>query len=257
MEAEIFYTADKGEKTDEGHRNGNVFFHESSKGATKSEKSRNIKRTNVRVVVTTTSPTKDSCNLPEIKLEEDFREPLPDGVLNIEVDDGLYEYSREVVVYLKKLEIATTVPSNYLDDGSVTDNMRSILVDWLIQVQHHLKLCQETLYLGIGMLDLVMHRRDVDPDKLQLVGITALLVASKLEEYYPVDIKKLMHLTENSYTRSEVTHMERVLFEVLEFQVSFSLQPYFSLKLTPSFTGLFTQPTSVLASLHKSSPQIR
>lgn len=28
-------------------------------------------------------------------------EPLPDGVVNIEVDDGLYEYSREVVVYLE------------------------------------------------------------------------------------------------------------------------------------------------------------
>ena len=133
--------------------------------------------------------------------------------------DGLYEYSREVVVYLMEMEIATTVPNDFLDDSSVTANMRSILVDWIIQVQHHLKLCQETLYLAIGMLDLVLLRRDVDPDKLQLVGITALLVASKLEEYYPVDIKKLLHLTENSYTRVEVTHMERVLLDVLEFQV--------------------------------------
>ena len=95
------------------------------------------------------------------------------------------------------------------------------MVDWLVQVQHHLKLCQETLYLGVGILDTVLYRRDVDPDKLQLVGVTSLLVASKLEEYYPVDIKKLLHLTENSYTREEVTQMERILLGVLEFQVFF------------------------------------
>jgi len=226
VESDIFYTADKGEKIDEGSLDGKIFY-ESSFEEIISKKSRNSKPTQKEnaslnpkdVVQTTTSSTKSSSILLEIKLEEDQRELLPDGVINIEVDDGLYEYSREVVVYLKKLEISTTVPSTYLDDGSVTSNMRSILVDWLIQVQHHLKLCQETLYLGVGILDLVMHRRDVDPDKLQLVGITALLVASKLEEYYPVDIKKLLHLTENSYTRVEVTHMERVLFEVLDFQV--------------------------------------
>jgi len=156
---------------------------------------------------------------PEIKVEHELQEPLPDGVINIEVDDGLYEYSREVVVYLKVLEVVDPIPAGFLDEGSVTPNMRSILVDWIIQVQHHLKLCQETLYLGIGILDMVLHRRDVDPDKLQLVGVTALLVASKLEEYYSVDIKKLLHLTENSYTRVEVTHMERTVLDVMEFQV--------------------------------------
>jgi len=179
----------------------------------------------------TTSPTKIS-DFIKIKLEVDRQEPLPEGVVNIEVEDGLYEYSREVVVYLMEMEIATTVPNDFLDDGSVTANMRSILVDWIIQVQHHLKLCQETLYLAIGMLDLVLLRRDVDPDKLQLVGVTALLVASKLEEYYPVDIKKLLHLTENSYTRAEVTNMERVLLGVLEFQVYLPSPQVFLLRYT-------------------------
>ena len=141
-------------------------------------------------------------------------------MVNIEVEDGLYEYSREVIVYLMELECVNQIPLNFLDDGTISGSMRGILVDWLIQVQHHLKLCQETLYLAVGILDLVLHKRDVDTDKLQLVGITALLVASKLEEYYPVDLKKLIHLTENSYTRPQITHMERTILGVLEFQVN-------------------------------------
>merc|ERR1712013_401937 len=74
--------------------------------------------------------------------------------------------------------------------------------------------------------------RDVDTDKLQLVGITALLVASKLEEYYPVDLKKLLHLTEDSYTRQQVTHMERTILGVLEFQVYLPSPQVFLLRFT-------------------------
>ena len=91
-------------------------------------------------------------------------------------------------------------------------------MDWLIQVQHHLKLTQESLYLCVNILDSVLNKRDVDADKLQLVGITSMLMATKIEEYYPVEISKLLHLTEYSYSRREVINMERVLVQVLNFQ---------------------------------------
>jgi len=174
--------------------------------------------------------SKPSCQIPIIALDD--QDYLPEDVLNIEVDDGLYEYSRDIVFYLMHLETTDPIPPNFLEEGSITANMRSILVDWLIQVQHHLKLCQETLYLAVGILDMVLHRRDVHADKLQLVGITALLVASKLEEYYPADIKKLLHMTENSYSRLQVTHMERTMLQVLEFQLYLPSPQVFLLRFT-------------------------
>ena len=92
-------------------------------------------------------------------------------------------------------------------------------MNWLIQVQHHLRVSQESLYLSVSILDYVLHKRDVDPDKLQLVGITSLLIATKIEEYYPAEINKLLHLTENSYSRVDVVNLERVLLQILEFKV--------------------------------------
>jgi len=179
------------------------------------------------------SPSESKYHRPQILFQlDDHLDEIPDGVVNIEVEDGLYEYSKEVVVYLMELETVNPIPVDFLDEGSITGTMRSILVDWLIQVQHHLKLCQETLYLAVGILDMVLHRRDVDTDKLQLVGITALLVASKLEEYYPADMKKLLHLTENSYSRLQITHMERTILGVLEFQVYLPSPQVFLLRFT-------------------------
>lgn len=38
--------------------------------------------------------------------------------------------------------------------------------------------------------------------------MTAFLIASKLEEYYPASIPTLLELTDNSFSRSEVLGME-------------------------------------------------
>ena len=46
------------------------------------------------------------------------------------------------------------------------------------QVQHYLKLSQETLYLGISLLDTILDKRDVEADKLQLVGVFPIIVNS-------------------------------------------------------------------------------
>ena len=160
----------------------------------------------------------DKMKLVVVK-DEEVDGSLPDGVVNVLLNEGLFEYSQEAFVYLKEMEQIFTIPTDYLDNGPINKNMRMILVDWLIQVQHHLRVSQESLYLSVSILDYVLHKRDVDPDKLQLVGITSLLIATKIEEYYPAEINKLLHLTENSYSRVDVVNLERVLLQILEFKV--------------------------------------
>lgn len=47
-----------------------------------------------------------------------------------------------------------TISENFLSNQSIiTSEQRSILVDWLIQVQVKFKLLQETLYIAIDILD--------------------------------------------------------------------------------------------------------
>ena len=155
---------------------------------------------------------------------------LPDGVGDKQIilpcggtgDLGqrlLCDYGDEVEIYMRSFESRFLNSPDYLEDSEINHSMRSVLVDWLVQVQHHLKLAQETLYHGIGLLDHILKIRDVDPDKLQLVGVTTLLIASKLEEYYPIQIRKLLHLTDDSYDVQEVLEMELVILRALDFQV--------------------------------------
>ena len=51
-------------------------------------------------------------------------EELPTDVLNIEMEEGLYEFSREVHAYLWQMERISSIPSSYLDQEAITGQMR-------------------------------------------------------------------------------------------------------------------------------------
>ncbi|EEC47909.1 predicted protein, partial [Phaeodactylum tricornutum CCAP 1055/1] len=63
--------------------------------------------------------------------------------------------------------------------------MRSILVDWLVEVHTKFRLIPETLYLCVNIIDRYLSQVETVRKRLQLVGITAMLIASKYEEIYP------------------------------------------------------------------------
>jgi len=60
----------------------------------------------------------------------------------------------------------------------VTANMRGILVDWLVEVAEEYKLVSDTLYLTISYIDRFLSSNALNKQKLQLLGVSAMLIAS-------------------------------------------------------------------------------
>ena len=83
----------------------------------------------------------------------------------------------------------------------INDKMRAILVDWLIEVHSKFKLQKETLFLTINIIDRFLEKTIVSKSKLQLVGVTALLIASKYEEIYPPEVKDFVYITDRAYSK--------------------------------------------------------
>ena len=79
--------------------------------------------------------------------------------------------------------------------------MRAILVDWIISVHSKFKLLPETLYLTINMIDRYFSMFTIAKNDVQLVGVAALLIATKYEEIYPPTVKDFIYLTDNTYSR--------------------------------------------------------
>jgi len=102
----------------------------------------------------------------------------------------------------------------------INERMRSILVDWLVEVHLKFKLVPETLYLTINLIDRYLERREVSRPKLQLVGVTCLLIASKYEEIYPPELRDLVYICDRAYSKQEILEMEEVVLKVLEYQIT-------------------------------------
>ena len=102
----------------------------------------------------------------------------------------------------------------------INDRMRGILIDWLIEVHLKFKLVPETLYLTVNLIDRYLEIDVVKRDKLQLVGVTAMLIACKYEEIYPPEIKDFFYITDNAYTKQQIMDMEYKMLKKFEFNVT-------------------------------------
>jgi len=130
------------------------------------------------------------------------------------------EYVKDIYAYLNELETHLQVGDYFGNQTEVTTKMRSILVDWLIQVQMRFNLLQETLYLTIHILDRFLATSNVGKKELQLVGVTAMFLASKYEEMYAPEIGDFVYITDNAYTKTRIRTMEQTMLKALDFDLS-------------------------------------
>ncbi|XP_017097006.2 G1/S-specific cyclin-E isoform X1 [Drosophila bipectinata] len=99
--------------------------------------------------------------------------------------------------------------------------MRAILLDWLIEVCEVYKLHRETFYLAVDYLDrYLLVARKVQKTHLQLIGITCLFVAAKVEEIYPPKIGEFAYVTDGACTERDILNHEKVLLQALDWEIS-------------------------------------
>jgi len=118
---------------------------------------------------------------------------------------------------LTSVEKQFRISPDFLEGKIVTSKMRSVLIDWLIQVHLKFHLLQETLYLCVQIIDSYLMAVDVPKMQLQLVGVTAMFVASKYEEMYVPAIDDFVYMTDNTYTKAEIRTMEISILKQLDF----------------------------------------
>ena len=144
------------------------------------------------------------------------------------------EYVQDMYHHFRGKEAMTSVRPLYMENQThINERMRSILVDWLVEVHLKFKLVPETLYLTINLIDRYLERQEVSRPRLQLVGVTSLLIASKYEEIYPPELRDLVYICDRAYTRSEVCFqkiaIKHIPFDKLVFShnISYYLADYF------------------------------
>merc|ERR1712121_58051 len=127
------------------------------------------------------------------------------------------------------VEPLSAVKANHLLGCSINEKMRSVLVDWLVEVQIQFKLLQETLFSTISIVDrfLSVEGMTITRSKLQLVGVAAMFLASKVEEVYAPACSDFVYITDHAYTEDAIKQMEMKILQTLKFSLFEPLSIHF------------------------------
>nr|CAD7437920.1 unnamed protein product [Timema bartmani] len=133
-------------------------------------------------------------------------------------------YAMDIFNYLKEREASFPIDQNYMSrQPRLTPSMRTVLVDWLVEIQESFELNHETLYLAVKMVDLFLTKAMVEKDDLQLVGAAAAFVSAKFDERLPPVIDDFLYICDGAYTRNELLAMEIKLLKTLDFDLGVPL----------------------------------
>jgi len=168
--------------------------------------------------------------IPEEQVETEVKptvKAFDDAVQDLDtedLDDPLMaaEYVVEIFDYLKDLEIITLPNPDYIDHQPDLEwKMRGILVDWLIEVHTRFRLLPETLFLAVNIIDRFLSAEVVALDRLQLVGVTAMFIASKYEEVLSPHVANFSHVADETFSDKEILDAERHVLATLQYNMSF------------------------------------
>ena len=101
--------------------------------------------------------------------------------------------------------------------SEINEKMRSILVDWLIDVHFKFGFTDETLFMTVSIIDRYLSVEQITRTNFQLLGITALMIACKHEEIDLPKIDDFIYITDNAYKKNEVIKMEFDVLSKLNF----------------------------------------
>ena len=133
------------------------------------------------------------------------------------------EYLNIIYYNLLKEEETDLIPKaeyTYMKkQKEINEQMRSILIDWIIDVHFKFGFTDETLFMTVLIIDRYLTINQVSRTKLQLLGITALMIACKHEEIDVPKIDDFIYITDNAYVREEVYKMENDVLKALNFSL--------------------------------------
>lgn len=141
-----------------------------------------------------------------------------------QLEEQLFELPEircSILEHLKSVEFSYAPKIDFMEQQSdINSTMRTILVDWLIEVADEYKLQDETLFLCVQYVDRFLSTVDVTRSKLQLLGTTCMYIASKYEEMYPPGLDEFSFITDNTYEIKHILRMEQIVMKMLNFSLS-------------------------------------
>lgn len=132
----------------------------------------------------------------------------------------LVEYGDCTYPFEKKLskEYSQFLKEDLLNKHKLTSNLRTKMVDWMIEVMSVYNCSNETFFLSVHIMDLFIKKTEdcLQNENIHLIGMVSMLIASKFEDVYPIHLKEMVSkIGHKIYHESVYRQMERKILNTI------------------------------------------
>ncbi|CAG2104075.1 unnamed protein product [Medioppia subpectinata] len=137
--------------------------------------------------------------------------------------DSEPHYASDIFRHYTERELKCKTKKYMESQPELNKAMRTVLIDWMVEIQESFELNHETLYLAVKLIDQYLMREPISKAQFQLIGATTLLIAAKFDERIPPAIEDFIYICDDAYTRRDVILMEMKILRALEFDLCFPI----------------------------------
>ncbi|XP_062599123.1 cyclin-F-like isoform X1 [Saccostrea cucullata] len=116
----------------------------------------------------------------------------------------------QAAMFVREL-VQSTTPSNtqecFRTSQELTTSMRYILVDWLVEIAGMKDFSSHTLHIAVSVVDRYLKVHKTSRSKLQLLGVSAMVLCSRFLGKDIITIREAAWLTDNTYKYEDVVRM--------------------------------------------------
>ncbi|KAK2659447.1 hypothetical protein Ddye_005980 [Dipteronia dyeriana] len=131
-------------------------------------------------------------------------------------------YACDIYKHLRASESRKRPSTDFMEriQKDVNPSMRAILIDWLVEVAEEYRLVPDTLFLTVNYIDRYLSGNTMNRQRLQLLGVACMMIASKYEEICAPQVEEFCYITDNTYFKEEVLEMESAVLNYLKFEMT-------------------------------------
>lgn len=133
------------------------------------------------------------------------------------------ESAAKMLNYLISIEGIYSPDPNFLENyqPDLSSIMRAILVDWMMEVWNEFTLKRETFHYAVNYVDrFLSSKHNIRKEELQLVGVTSMFMAAKMEEVYSPRVADFAKSTDNGYNAKQIIKMEKLMLKELGWRTT-------------------------------------
>ena len=153
------------------------------------------------------------------EFEKKIQKPIEIPNINInrmfyrrESDHLLLKCGESSYKYNKCLEETTfKIPPTFLNRHNITPQIRTKMVDWMIEVLSIFDNNEETFFLAVNIMDLFLWKTPTiyRSENVHLIGIASMFISSKFQEIYPIPLKDFVEkIGHNQYCEDDIKKIE-------------------------------------------------